>query len=81
MAYSIALNKALKFVTGLAAVHRMSLSGRRLALLIIIRTKDLIISEYDLMHLLSCLSSYAKKQHFKFLECLKNIQIVVVDRL
>ncbi|MDD4273304.1 MAG: hypothetical protein PHG14_06200, partial [Desulfobacter postgatei] len=44
----------------------------------IIRTKDLIISEYDLMHLLYCLSSYAKKQHFKFLECLKNIQIVVV---
>ena len=46
-----------------------------------LRTKDLIISEYDLMHLLYCLSSYAKKQHFKFLECLKNIQIVVVDRL
>jgi len=46
-----------------------------------LRTKDLIISEYDLMHLLYYLSSYAKKQHFKFLECLKNIQIVVVDRL
>jgi|GEM_PF-2353336 len=47
----------------------------------VLRTKDLIISEYDLMHLLYYLSSYAKKQHFKFLECLKNIQIVVVDRL
>jgi hypothetical protein len=36
VAYSIALNKALKFVPGLAAVHRTTLSGRRLALLIII---------------------------------------------